>query len=350
MTAPLRLAVAGIGNNISALVQGIEYYKTLGNTSGDDLPGVKNPEVGGLRVTDIDVVAAFDIQPDKIGQELGKAILTPPNNYPRLAVSVDRYTARVQPGIRQENGRTVGEQEVAAALKAANAEVLLYSLPTGLQWAADAYARSALSAGVGLVNCTPETIARNDDFLAQFTAKGLALIGDDLASHLGSSIVHRNILSLLSERGITLQRSYQLNFGGNEDFKNLRQNSESKLSSKKNALAGVKTGAGLVEVIPSAGYVSQLGDRKVAVMNVTGLGWAGTEVTLDLTLKVQDSSNAAGVIIDLIRIAAAIQRAHHPGFSPAAVRLLKSPPRGHQTYAPQDVAAAQRTLQMVALA
>jgi myo-inositol-1-phosphate synthase len=174
------------------------------------------------------------------------------------------------------------------------------------------------------------------------------LIGDDLASHLGASVVHRALLHLLSERGLSLASSYQLNLGGNEDFRNLREQGGSKRQSKLNALAQEGVDTSKVEVIPSAGYVSHLRDNKVAMLNIEGLGWAGTPVSLDLKLKVQDSSNAAGVIIDLIRIAAAARRAGLGGFSPAAVRVLKSPAGGHTSYTAEDIAAGYRALESAA--
>lgn len=157
-------------------------------------------------------------------------------------------------------------------------------------------------------------------------------------------MVHRALLGLLSDRGLTLSSSYQLNFGGNEDFRNLREQGSSKRESKLNALAQDGVDTGKVDVIPSAGFVAHLEDNKVAILNIEGRGWAGTPVSLDLKLKVQDSSNAAGVIIDLIRIAAAARRAGLGGFCPAAVNVLKSPAGGHLGYTEQDVAEGFRRL------
>jgi myo-inositol-1-phosphate synthase len=249
----------------------------------------------------------------------------------------------VEEGITEQDGRAF--QRVVSRLREAQAEVLLYSLPTGLQWAATAYARAALEAGVAFVNCTPEIVARSPELLAEFAAAGVPLIGDDLASHLGTSVVHRALLGLLAERGLSLASSYQLNIGGNEDFRNLRERGASKRQSKLNALAQEGVDTTKVEVIPSAGYVSHLRDHKVAILNIEGLGWAGTPVSVDLKLKVQDSSNAAGVIIDLIRIAAAAGRDRRGGFAAAAVGVLKSPAGGHPSYTGQDIARSFQELE-----
>jgi myo-inositol-1-phosphate synthase len=226
---------------------------------------------------------------------------------------------------------------IAESLIKSEADVLLYSLPTGLQWAATAYAKVACRAGVAFVNCTPEIVARSEEMMHLFNKNKIPLLGDDLASHIGASIVHKELLGLLGERGITLDSSYQLNLGGNCDFLNLRNNGSSKKQSKLNCLTQKNIDISNVEVIPSAGFISHLEDHKVAYMNIEGRGWAGTPISIDLKLKVQDSSNAAGVIIDLIRIAAAAKYKMIFGFIPAAVPLLKSPPGSHLQYTNQDI-------------
>jgi myo-inositol-1-phosphate synthase len=326
VTEPVRLAVAGVGNNISALVQGIHYYREIRQRSGPQatLPGVTNPVLEGLAVWDIDFVAAFDVDPRKVGQDISAAIFAPPNNYPHLNVRVPPYGVTVLRGLQSAEDRT----EVVDALKRSRAEVLLYSLPTGLQWALNGYAQCALDALVGLVNCTPETGARNPALMDAFASAGIPLLGDDLASQFGASIIHRTLLSLLIERGMDLRSSYQLNIGGNEDFRNLRGHGETKLSSKLNALNLSEAARERVEVIPSAGYLAQLQDNKVSMMNIEGTGWGGTPVAIDLRLKVQDSSNAAGVIVDLVRLAGATVRAGSGSFAEQARKLLKSPPPG----------------------
>ncbi|AOJ06098.1 inositol-3-phosphate synthase [Burkholderia mayonis] len=344
MAQRIRLAVAGVGNNISALFQGVEYYRALHDQGIDEreFVGVKRPRIGGIGVSDVEFVAAFDVHPNKVGRPFDAAVLASPNNYPMLGVPLPAIAFPVDQGLTAE---TAGDgdtafKHVVRRLRESEAEVLLYSLPTGLQWAAEAYARAALAVGVAFVNCTPERVARTPALLDAYQAAGVPLVGDDLASHFGTSVVHRALLGLLSDRGITLQSSYQLNFGGNEDFRNLRERGASKQQSKLNALAQDGVDTSRVEVIPSAGYIGQLKDNKVAIVNIEGLGWGGTPVQLDLKLKVQDSSNAAGVIIDLIRIAAASRRAKLAGFPAAAAKLLKSPVGGHDKITPQSIDAS----------
>lgn len=344
MGSVMRLAVAGVGNNISALLQGLYFYRDLLNRGvpNADLPGILHPSIGGMNVDDVEIVAAFDIRSQIIGQGLDTAIFQSPNNYPRLGVDVPQLATKVMLGLGLEPGGVLLRREqIVEELRRSGADTLLYSLPTGMQWAADGYAQCCLEAGVGFVNCTPELVARNPEFLAAFESKGLSLVGDDLASHLGTSIVHRSLLRTITERGLTLRSSYQLNIGGNEDFRNLLQNGGSKKKSKKNALAQNAADLDLVEIVPSAGYISHLNDNKVGMINVEAVGWGGTPVSVDLKLKVQDSSNAAGVIIDLIRIAAAAQWLGLGGFHSAATPLLKSPPFGHPDH---EVSVAEAAL------
>jgi len=331
----LKLAVAGVGNNILALCQGIKFYETDGRNVG-----IKRADIGGMTPHHVEVVAAFDIDAEKIGQPLKRAIFAGKNNYPDLQQDLSEFALEVSAGIAPGGDQEGEINRVADILKSSSAEVLLYSLPTGLQKAATAYALAACRAGVAFVNCTPEIVARSDEIMQQFVAQETPLIGDDLASHIGTSIIHRELLGLLNERGITLDSSYQLNLGGNADFMNLREHGGTKQQSKMNALAQEGVDVSNVEVIPSAGFIPHLRDNKVAYLNIEGSGWAGTPISIDLKLKVQDSSNAAGVIIDLIRIGAAARRKAMHGFIPAAARLLKSPPGGHPLYADADIDAS----------
>lgn len=348
MSEPLRAAVAGVGNNISALVQGICHYRQRRAAApGAPLPGVRNPVLGGLAVEDVTFVGALDVDPRKVGSDLSRAALAHPNNYPPLGVQVPHQGVTVQLGLEPGRGRERLRrriEELAAMLREARAEVLLYSLPTGLQDAADAYAELALEAGVAFVNCTPEVIARDARLLERFADAGLPLVGDDLASHVGSSVVHRALLELFSGRGVTVTGSYQLNIGGNEDFRNLLRRGDTKRASKLNALAGSGVERDRISVVPAAGFVPHLGDRKVGMINIDAIGWGETRISLDVRLDVQDSSNAAGVVIDLVRIAAAAGRHKLGGFPIAAATLLKSPPGGHDSYPVDAVDAAWRQL------
>ncbi|MFD0889481.1 inositol-3-phosphate synthase, partial [Streptosporangium algeriense] len=186
-------------------------------------------------------------------------------------------------------------------------------------------AEAALRAGAAFVNITSDTVARDPRWLDRFTAAGLPLLGDDLTSQFGTSIVHHALLRLLEERGLTLVSSYQVNLGGTEDFRNLVENDNTKLRSKLNALNTTEATAGRVELAP-LGYLPHLESHKVAHINIEAQAWGGTPVSLDLKLKVHDPSGGAGVIVDLVRIAAHALRRRHGGYPPEATSLLKSPP------------------------
>nr|WP_269330574.1 hypothetical protein [Kineosporia babensis] len=232
---------------------------------------------------------------------------------------------------------------VSERLVSTGTEVLLYSLPTGRQRLAESYARAALDAGAAFVNCTPEKVARDDDLLKCFSDENLPLIGDDLASHLGATVVHRALLDLVTQRGLSLEGSYQVNLGGNEDFRNLRSHGSTKRESKLNAMRDSGIDVERVEVVPSGGHIGYIQDRKFCHINIESRGWGGTPAIIDLTLKVQDSSNAAGVIIDLVRIAAAGKRRGLGGALVASFPQLKSPPGGHR-YTEDDLRVAYAEL------
>ncbi|MEU8184095.1 inositol-3-phosphate synthase [Micromonospora sp. NPDC049044] len=310
MIERVKVAVVGVGNNTSALVQGLALHRHSGS-----LVGIRRPMIDGLGVGDIDVVAAFATSEEKIGRDLTEAIFLPPNNFPRLNCDLPKAGVPVTRGLVD----ATGVQWVAAAL--AGAEVLLYSAPSGRPDVARAYAEAARTAGVAFINTTADPISRDPDVLSGFEAAGLPLIGDDLASQFGTSVLHNALLRLLKERGLTLVSSYQVNLGGTEDFRNLVENPNTKKQSKLNALAG----ADRVEVAP-LGYLPHLGSQKVAHLNLEAQGWGETTVSLDVKLKVHDPSGAAGVNIDLIRIAAAALRNGRGGHCAEATSLLKSPP------------------------
>lgn len=309
MIKSVRVAVVGVGNNTSALVQGIAFYRESGS-----LVGIRRPDVAGIGVGDVDVVAAFAISGDKVGRDLHSAIFVPPNNFPRIGVSLPASGVVVERGLVD----AAEVERVAGALN--GAEVLLYSAPSGRPDTALAYAEVALRAGAAFVNTTSDPIARDTALLGRFEEAGLPLIGDDLASQFGSSVVHRALLRLVAERGLTLVSSYQVNLGGTEDFRNLVENPNTKKQSKLNAVGSDK-----VQMAP-LGYLPQLKSEKVAHLNIEAQGWAGTEVSLDVRLKVHDPSGAAGVNIDLVRLAADARRNGRGGYLAEAAALLKSPP------------------------
>ncbi|MEU7753780.1 inositol-3-phosphate synthase [Micromonospora sp. NPDC049101] len=332
MVERVRVAVVGVGNNTSALVQGLALYRQSGS-----LVGIRRPMIDGLGVGDIDVVAAFATSEEKIGRDLTEAIFLPPNNFLRLNCDLPRAGVPVTKGLVD----ATEVERVAAAL--AGAEVLLYSAPSGRPHTARAYAQAARTAGVAFINTTSDPVARDPDVLHRFEEAGLPLLGDDLASQFGTSVLHNALLRLLQERGLTLVSSYQVNLGGTEDFRNLVDNPNTKKQSKLNALSeGHPAGhaadrpsagqsateqrtAGTVEVAP-LGYLPHLASQKVAHLNIEAQGWGETAVSLDVKLKVHDPSGAAGVNIDLIRIAASALRDGRGGHSAEATPLLKSPP------------------------
>ncbi|MEU4528802.1 inositol-3-phosphate synthase [Micromonospora ureilytica] len=310
MIERVKVAVVGVGNNTSALVQGLALYRQSGS-----LVGIRRPMIDGLGVGDIDVVAAFATSAEKIGRDLTEAIFLAPNNFPRLDCDLPRAGVPVTKGL--VDAREV--QRVAAAL--VGAEVLLYSAPSGRPETARAYAAAAHAAGVAFINTTADPVARDPQLLTSFEATGLPLLGDDLASQFGTSVLHNALLRLLEERGLTVVSSYQVNLGGTEDFRNLVENPNTKKQSKLNALST----ADRVEVAP-LGYLPHLASQKVAHLNLEAQGWGETAVSLDVKLKVHDPSGAAGVNIDLIRIAASALRNGRGGHAAEATPLLKSPP------------------------
>ena len=306
----MRVAVAGVGNNTSALVQGIAFYRHTGS-----LVGIHRPTIDGLGVGDIEFVAAFAVSEAKVGKDLTEAIFMPPNNFPRLNSELAMAAVPVTKGLVD----ATEVDRVAAAL--AGAEVLLYSAPSGRPETAQAYAEAAWNAGVAFINTTSDAVARDQRWMDRFAAAGLPLVGDDLASQFGTSVVHNALLRLVEERGLTLVSSYQVNLGGTEDFRNLVENPNTKKQSKLNALSGADN----VQLAP-LGYLSELKSKKVAHLNLEAQGWAETAVSLDVKLQVHDPSGAAGVNIDLIRIAASALRNGHGGYPAEAAPLLKSPP------------------------
>jgi myo-inositol-1-phosphate synthase len=310
----VKVAVVGVGNNISALVQGIALYQTTGS-----LVGIHTPVLDGLGVGDIDFVAAFALSPEKIGQDLSDAVFLPPNNFPRL-------TSELPPtGVTVRRGLTDATEVERVARELGGAEVLLYAAPSGRPETARAYAEAALQAGAAVINTTSDAVARDPQLLSRFAAAGLPLLGDDLTSQFGTSVVHHALLRLLEERGLTLVSSYQVNLGGTEDFRNLVENTNTKRQSKLNALTADGSAADRVQVAPF-GYLSQLRSHKVAHINIEAQAWGETSVSLDVKLKVHDPAGAAGVTIDLIRMAASARRQGRAGYLADAAPLLKSPP------------------------
>ncbi len=317
----IRVAVAGVGNCASALVQGIEYYRKAGEAGGGDfIPGLMNADIGGYRPGDIEIVAAFDIDRRKVGRPLREAIFAPPNctaifvpglagggPVVRMAPVLDGVASHMRDYPDDQTFLPSDEApcDVEAVLRDSRAEILVNYLPVGSEDATRFYAEICLSAGISLVNCIPSFVASDPAWAARFRARGIPLVGDDIKSQLGATIVHRALARLFSDRGIRVRRTYQLNTGGNTDFLNMlnRKRLKSKKISKTEAVTSVLTHAIADEDIhigPSD-YVPWQKDNKLCFLRVEGEGFGGLPIEVELRLSVTDSPNSAGVGIDAIR-------------------------------------------------
>ena len=335
----VRLAIAGVGNCSSSLVQGLQFYRDA--DPKDLVPGLMHVELGGYHVRDIEVVAAFDIDANKVGQDVAKAIFTTPNNTIRFADVAD-LGVNVQRGPTLDGFGTYYSEvceespapsvDVAQALRDAKADVLVSYLPVGSEQAQKYYAEACLSAGVGFVNAIPVFIASDPAWAARFEAAGVPIVGDDIKSQVGATIVHRILARLMEDRGMAIDRTYQLNFGGNMDFMNMleRTRLESKKISKTQAVTSQvtrqKMDPGTVHIGPSD-HVPWLEDRKWAYIRLEGRNFGDVPLNIELKLEVWDSPNSAGVIIDAVRCAKlALDRGiGGPLWAPSAY-FMKSPP------------------------
>jgi myo-inositol-1-phosphate synthase len=335
----IRVAIAGMGNCASSLIQGVEYYRNA--EAGDTVPGLMHVVLGGYHVSDLDFVAAFDVDATKVGTDLGKAIFAGQNNTIRFA-SVGDLGVTVQRGPTLDGfgkyyRETVEESpsepvDVVAALRESGAEVMVSYLPVGSEQAQRFYADACLQAGVGFVNAIPVFIASDPVWAQKFHDAGLPIVGDDIKSQVGSTIVHRILTRLFEDRGLALDHTYQLNVGGNMDFKNMleRDRLESKKVSKTQAVTSqIENGdldADDVHIGPSD-HVPWLHDRKWAYIRMEGRNFGDVPLNLELKLEVWDSPNSAGVIIDAVRCAKlALDRGiGGPLVGPSAY-FMKSPP------------------------
>jgi myo-inositol-1-phosphate synthase len=334
----LRVAIVGVGNCASSLVQGVHFY--AGAEPGDQVPGLMHVELGGYHVRDIEFVAAFDVDAKKVGRDLSEAIHSGENNTIQFAdvppLGVEAQRGPTLDGLGQYYAETIQESDaapvdVAVALAASGADVLVCYLPVGSEDAARFYAEQALKAGVAFVNCLPVFIAGRPEWAERFTRAGVPIIGDDIKSQVGATIVHRVLSRLMEDRGIHIDRTYQLNFGGNMDFMNMLERSrlESKKISKTQAVTSQvdhDLGKRNVHVGPSD-YVPWLDDRKWCYIRVEGRAFGDVPINLELKLEVWDSPNSAGVVIDAVRCAKlALDRGiGGPLLGPAAY-FMKSPP------------------------
>ena len=343
---PIRVAIVGVGNCAASLVQGVQYYHDADPSV--KVPGLMHVEFGQYHVNDVQFVAAFDVDSKKVGLDLSEAIGASENNtikiadVPHLNVPVLRGTTL--DGLGKYYRETIVESDadpvdVVAALKAAKVDVLVCYLPVGSDAAAKFYAQCAIDAGVGFVNALPVFIAGTKEWADKFIAAGVPIVGDDIKSQIGATITHRVMAKLFEDRGVILDRTYQLNVGGNMDFKNMleRERLESKKISKTRAVTS-NTSAVLAEDdvhIGPSDYVAWLDDRKWAFVRLEGRNFGDAPVSLEYKLEVWDSPNSAGVIIDAIRAAKiAMDRGIGGPILSASSYFMKSPP---QQYA-DDVA------------
>ncbi|GAC1323234.1 MAG: inositol-3-phosphate synthase [Mycobacteriales bacterium] len=334
----VRVAIVGVGNCAASLVQGVEYYREADPAAR--VPGLMHVEVGGYHVRDIEFVAAFDVDAKKVGRDLSEAIFASENNtikladVPPLDVTVQR--GNTLDGLGKYYRQMVDESDaepvdVVAALREARADVLVCYLPVGSEDAARYYAQCAIDAHVGFVNCLPVFIAGTPEWAERFRVAGVPIVGDDIKSQVGATITHRVLAKLFEDRGVQLDRTMQLNVGGNMDFMNMleRERLESKKISKTQAVTSQldhEIGKGNVHIGPSD-YVSWLDDRKWAYVRLEGRAFGDVPLNLEYKLEVWDSPNSAGVVIDALRCAKiALDRGvGGPLLGPSSY-FMKSPP------------------------
>ncbi|MGC0252016.1 inositol-3-phosphate synthase [Pseudactinotalea sp. Z1748] len=335
----VRVAIAGVGNCAASLVQGVHFYADA--DPDQTVPGLMHVQFGDYHVRDVEFVAAFDVDAKKVGMDLAEAIGTSENNtislcdVPPLNVPVQR--GDTLDGLGRYYRETIVESDaepvdVVAALRQARADVLVCYLPVGSEDAARYYARAALEAGVAFVNALPVFIASDPHWASKFADAGLPIVGDDIKSQVGATITHRVLAKLLEDRGVVLDRTYQLNIGGNMDFKNMleRDRLESKKTSKTQAVtSNVEHDLGERNVhIGPSDYVQWLDDRKWAYVRLEGRAFGEVPVNLEYKLEVWDSPNSAGIIIDAIRAAKiALDRGVGGPITSASAYFMKSPPQ-----------------------
>jgi len=336
---PINVAIIGVGNCASSLVQGVHFYREA--KEGGLIPGLMHVNLGGYHISDINFVAAFDIDANKVGTDLSEAVFTPPNNtykfsdVPHLGVRVSRgmthdglgkYLSQV---IRKAPGPT---DDIVRILKETETHVVVSYLPVGSEEATKWYVEQVLSAGCGFVNCIPQFIAREAYWQRRFEDRGLPIIGDDIKSQVGATIVHRVLTRLFRDRGVRVDRMYQINFGGNTDFLNMleRERLESKKISKTTAVTSqldYELPAGDVHVGPSD-HIPWLQDRKWCYIRMEGTTFGDVPLNMELKLEVWDSPNSAGVVIDAIRCCKlALDRGQAGALTGPSAYFMKSPPK-----------------------
>ena len=335
----VRVAIIGVGNCASSFVQGVEYYK---NAAPDaEVPGLMHVDLGGYHISDIEFSAAFDVVVGKVGKDLSEAIWAHPNNTIKFS-DVPKLNVRVHRGMTHDGlgkyYREVCEKapgptdNIVQILKDTKTDVVVSYLPVGSEMATKWYVEQVLDAGCAFVNCIPVFIASSEYWGPRFAERGLPIIGDDIKSQVGATITHRVLTNLFNDRGVKLERTYQLNFGGNMDFYNMleRDRLESKKISKTNAVISqlpYDIGAGNVHVGPSD-HVPWLTDRKWCHIRMEGRAFGDVPLNLELKLEVWDSPNSAGVMIDAVRCAKiALDRGMAGPLIAPSSYFMKSPPQ-----------------------
>ncbi|NTU79297.1 MAG: inositol-3-phosphate synthase [Chloroflexales bacterium] len=348
MSKKIRVAIIGVGNCASSLVQGVHYYRDA--KEGDDIPGLMHINLGGYHISDIEFSAAFDIADTKVDQDLAEAIFAYPNNtykfsaVPHLGVPVSR--GMTHDGIGKYLSQVITKakrdtDDIVGILKDTKTDVVISYLPVGSEMATKWYVEQILEAGCAFINCVPVFIASQEYWRKRFEEKRLPMIGDDIKSQVGATITHRVLTTLFKERGVRLDRTYQLNFGGNTDFLNMleRERLESKKISKTNAVTSqlnYELPAESVHVGPSD-YVPWLGDRKWAYIRMEGTTFGDVPLNIELKLEVWDSPNSAGVVIDAIRCAKlALDRGIGGALYAPSSYFMKTPPKQYTDYEAHD--------------
>ena len=331
----IRAALVGVGSCASSLVQAIHLSR-----ENPDTTGVAHPVFGGHLITDISVVAAFDVDRRKIGQDLADAIFAEPNratwftDVPPTGVVVtagplaDGVSRALESVVHVDAAHDATTADVVAELKRCDAEVVVLYLPVGATEAAGLYAAAALEGGCALVNCTPAPLATDPHWAQQFAEHGLPLLGDDVKSQFGSTAFHRALLGLIRQRGGSVESSYQLNAGGNTDFLNMRQPEVAvhKRRTKRASLTDFDLDPDALSVGPSD-YIPHLQDRKVGYINIVGRGLMGARFSIEMKLEVEDSPNSAGVVVDAVRAArVALDRGLAGPIGEPSAALFKNPP------------------------
>lgn len=338
MSNKIRVAIIGVGNCASSLVQGVEFYK---NANADEqVPGLMHVNLGGYHLSDIEWTAAFDINVTKVGKDLSEAIWAEPNNTFKFS-DVPHLNAPVYRGMTHDGlGKYLSQiitkapgptADIVQILRETKTDVVISYLPVGSEMATKWYVEQILEAGCAFINCVPVFIASQEYWRKRFEEKNLPIIGDDIKSQVGATIVHRVLTNLFDQRGVRLDRTYQLNFGGNTDFFNMleRERLESKKISKTNAVTSqlpYELPADAVHVGPSD-YVPWLTDRKWCYIRMEGTTFGNVPLNLELKLEVWDSPNSAGVVIDAVRCAKiALDRGIGGALYAPSSYFMKTPP------------------------